>query len=83
MLQNDRLESFKAGILGAFTAAVVFSILLLINSSILAARFEVLRELRIDNSSLLELISLAIAAISGFYLVSPIATLCVAISIRI
>ncbi len=66
MLQNDRLESFKAGILGAFAAAVMFSILLLINSSILASRFEVLRALRIDNSSLLELISLAIAAISGF-----------------
>lgn len=66
MLQNDRLESFKAGILGAFTAAVVFSILLLINSSILAARFEVLRELRIDNPALPELIGGTIAAISGF-----------------
>jgi hypothetical protein len=68
MPQNDRdrIESLKAGILGAIATAVMFSTLLLINSSILAARFEFLRELRIDNPALPELISGAIAAISGF-----------------
>jgi hypothetical protein len=63
---RDRLESLKAGILGAIATAVVFSTLLLINSSILAVRFEFLQELRIDNPGLTELIGGAIAAISGF-----------------
>jgi hypothetical protein len=52
--------------LGAIATTVVFGTLLLINSSILAARFEFLRELRIDNPALTELIGGAIAAISGF-----------------
>jgi hypothetical protein len=65
-LDSDRIESLKAGILGAFSSAVMFSILLLINSSILAARFEVLQELRVVNLSLTESIGGAIAAISGF-----------------
>jgi hypothetical protein len=38
----------------------------LINSSILPARFEALQELRIDHLAVTELISCAIAAISGF-----------------
>jgi hypothetical protein len=63
---RDRIESLKAGTLGAIATAVMFSTLILINSSILAARFEVMQELRIDNPALPELISGAIAAISGF-----------------
>ncbi len=65
-LDRDRLESLKAGILGAIATAMIFTILLLINSSILPARFEALQELRIDHLAVTELISCAIAAISGF-----------------
>jgi hypothetical protein len=65
-LDSDRIESLKAGILGALAAAAMFSILLLINNSILAVRFEFLQELHIDHLALPELISGAIAAMSGF-----------------
>jgi hypothetical protein len=66
MLQTDRLESLKAGTYSALASALAFTVLLATNSSILAARFESLQELRIENFSLAEMIGLAIASASGF-----------------
>lgn len=66
MLQSDRVESLKAGTCSALAAAIAFIFLLVANNWILAARFELLQDLRIESFALTEAIGLAIASVSGF-----------------
>lgn len=61
----ERLESVKAGLLGALTASLVFGVLLLVHGW-LSLRFAPLAALSLGVNSWMVLVSVVIAAISGF-----------------
>lgn len=61
----ERLESLKAGLLGALAAGLLFGVLIVVNGW-LSLRFAPLAALPIGTDSLRRLISGAIAALSGF-----------------
>ncbi len=61
----ERIESVKAGFVGALTTGTVFGALVLVNRWLLAPRFAQLAPLQIETAVML-LTSGAIAALSGF-----------------
>ncbi|MBW4578709.1 MAG: hypothetical protein KME42_03935 [Tildeniella nuda ZEHNDER 1965/U140] len=65
MTLAERIESLKAGLLGALTASLMFGALMLMNGW-LSLRFTQLTALLIDAESLRVLVCGAIAAFSGF-----------------
>ena len=64
-LTTERLESLKAGLIGALSFTLVYSFIVLGNSLVLAQRFETLTTLQITTALDL-LVKVAVAWLSGF-----------------